>query len=163
MRLRLAVNRTQGLLLAFLALAWLSLIVILVLAPETYDDVLRLPPGARLLSLVLLSALIGAVMLGVVKRWRWIFWLLLIANLAGVLRVAASLFELFGVLPFTGPRPGTSSFKRWLALRKSHLGWQCWPTFGARACGDLYRPGVWLRCMANLCDGLFRKRSRWRP
>jgi hypothetical protein len=76
------------------ALAWLGLIVMLVLAPETQDGALRLPPGARRVSLVLLSALISGVMLGVVKRWRRLFWLLLIANLAGVLGVAASLFEL---------------------------------------------------------------------
>ena len=86
-------NRMQALLLAFIAAAWLTLIAILVLAPETYDEVLRLPPGVRLVSFAALSALIAVVVLGVLRRWRWIFWLLLVANLAGVLRVAASVLE----------------------------------------------------------------------
>jgi hypothetical protein len=71
-------NRTQTLLVAFLAMAWLSLIVILAIAPEIYDEVLRLPPGVRLASLAALSAFIAVVILGVLKRWRWTFWLLLV-------------------------------------------------------------------------------------
>ncbi len=104
MSLRDELSRTQALVLGFLALAWLSLIGILVLAPETYDEVLRLPASVRLVSFVSLSALIAGVMVGVLKRWRWIFWLLLIANLAGALRVAVSVLELVGWLPLTGPQ-----------------------------------------------------------
>src|SRR5258708_21258501 len=96
-------NRTQTLLVAFLAMAWLSLIIILAIAPEIYDEVLRLPLGVRLASLAALSAFIAVVILGVLKRWRWTFWLLLVANLAGVLRVAGSALELVGVLPLPGP------------------------------------------------------------
>ncbi len=96
-------NRTQTPVVGFLALAWLSLIVIVVIAPETYDEVLRLPPGVRLASLAALSAFIAVMILGVLKRWRWVFWLLLVANLAGVLRVAGSALELVGVLPLPGP------------------------------------------------------------
>ncbi len=96
-------NRTQILLVAFLAMAWLSLIAILALAPQTYDEALKLPPGVRLASFTALSVFIAVVILGVLKRWRWTFWLLLVANLAGSLRVAASALELLGVLPLTGP------------------------------------------------------------
>ena len=37
------------------------------------------------------------------RRWRWIFWLLLLAFIAGILRVPASLLELAGWIPASGP------------------------------------------------------------
>jgi hypothetical protein len=39
----------------------------------------------------------------VVRAWRWTFWLILVAFLAGLLRVPASALELIGVLPANGP------------------------------------------------------------
>src|SRR5438094_7946739 len=96
-------TRTQTLVIIFLAMAWLSIVAILIVAPDTYDEVLRLPPGVRLVSLAALSAFIAVAMVGVLKRWRWTFWLLLVANLAGVLRVAASVLELLAIIPLTGP------------------------------------------------------------
>jgi hypothetical protein len=92
-----------GLLIAFLSAAWVSLIAMLVLAPDAYDEALRLPPGARLASFAALSAIIASTVLGVLLRWRWMFWLLLVANLAGVLRMGVSALELLGVVSLTGP------------------------------------------------------------
>ena len=104
---RVTVNRTQAVVLGFALLAWLSLIGILVAAPETLDSTLRLLPGnrqpAELAFLVALSAFIALLAVGVVRRWRWMFWLVLVAFLAGLLRVPASVLELFGVLPSMGP------------------------------------------------------------
>jgi hypothetical protein len=40
---------------------------------------------------------------GVLRRWRWTFWLVLVAFLFGVLRVPASILELMGWLPAAGP------------------------------------------------------------
>jgi hypothetical protein len=134
MWLRVALNRTQCLLLAFMALAWLSLIAILVVAPETYDAALRLTPGARFVSFVALSAIIGAVVFGVLKRWRWIFWLLLVANLAGVLRVAASLLELLGLLPLTSPT--------WYVAYQMVIGAAQF-ALGLGMLADYRRAGVW--------------------
>lgn len=37
------------------------------------------------------------------RRWRWTFWLILVAFLFGLLRVPASALELAGVLPAAGP------------------------------------------------------------
>ena len=99
-------NRTQGLVLGFFALAWLSLAAILVLAPDVYDQVLNLPPrapGAHVGFLLALAAFLVLLGTGVVRRWRWAFWLILIAFLAGALRVPASLLQLTGVLPRVGP------------------------------------------------------------
>jgi hypothetical protein len=100
-------NRTQALVLGFLLLAWISLVAILVVAPEVYDQTLELPIVSRrlteLLFLALISAFIALLAVGESKRWRWTFWLILVAFLFGVLRVLAFILELMGVLPATGP------------------------------------------------------------
>jgi hypothetical protein len=102
------VNRTQAVVLGFVVLAWLSLIGILVAAPEILDGVRRVPPGDRLPTevafLVGLSAFIAFLAVGVVRRWRWMFWLVLVAFLAGILRVPASILQLTGILSSDGPR-----------------------------------------------------------
>ena len=101
------VNRTQALVLSFFAMAVASLVVILAAAPEVYDQALRLPaswPGwALLVFLAALAAFIGLLSVGVWRRWRWIFWLILIAFLTGVLRVPVALLQLTGVLATDGP------------------------------------------------------------
>jgi hypothetical protein len=63
-----------------LLLAWVSLLVILVAAPEVYDQALRLPDDGRVAEIAFLAALSGFIALlavGVVRRWRWTFWLIL--------------------------------------------------------------------------------------
>jgi len=101
------INGTQALVLGFCLAAWLTLIGILVVAPDVFSAALKLPAGsagaAEVALVVALGALIGLLCLGIVRRWRWMFWLLLVAFLAGVLRVPASLLELAGVLPVSGP------------------------------------------------------------
>jgi hypothetical protein len=56
-----------------------------------------------MLFLGALSAFILLIAVGVVRRWRWIFWLLLLAFLSSVLRVPASLLELANWIPASGP------------------------------------------------------------
>jgi hypothetical protein len=95
------VNRTQALVLGFFGMALGSLVVILVAAPEVYDQALRLPEGSRVAEVVVLAGLtgfIGLLAVGVLRRWRWIFWLILIAFLAGILRVPVAILQLTGVL-----------------------------------------------------------------
>jgi hypothetical protein len=48
------VNRTQMLVLGFFLLITTSLLVILVTAPEVYDQALRLPTGNRALEITFL-------------------------------------------------------------------------------------------------------------
>ena len=98
-------NRTQLLVLGFFALAWISLVAILVAAPEIYDQALQLSPGNRRLFdfafLVALSAFIVILAVGVLRRWT--FWLVVVAFILGVLRVPASILQLVGLLSADGP------------------------------------------------------------
>jgi hypothetical protein len=50
-----------------------------------------------------LSALIALLVAGTVRRWRWTFWVVLVAFGFGILRVAASLLQLGGLIGATGP------------------------------------------------------------
>jgi hypothetical protein len=101
------VNRTQALVLGFFLLAWVSLLVILAAAPEVYDQARRLPTGDRRpLEFALpaaLSGFIALLALGVVRRWRWTFWLVLVAFLFGVLRMPVAILQLTEILAANGP------------------------------------------------------------
>jgi len=102
------INRLQGVVLAFFGAAVVTFLAVLVLAPGVYAAALRLPPGTgpapELAFLVALSLFLLLLALGVVRRWRWTFWLIVVAFVVGgALRIPASLLELAGKLPPTGP------------------------------------------------------------
>ncbi|HET9780394.1 MAG TPA: hypothetical protein VFR33_01330 [Candidatus Dormibacteraeota bacterium] len=79
-----------------------ALIAILLWAPSVYGQVAQRPltEGSFLVAILALIAILAA---GVVRRWRWTFWLIVVAFLAGALRVPASVLELAGVLQRTAP------------------------------------------------------------
>lgn len=94
-------NRTQALVLGFFVLALLSVVVIRVVQPGVYDRALGLPSGQHWVRNLFLPALASFILLlavGVFRRWRWMFWLVMVAFLAGVLRVPVAWLELTGVL-----------------------------------------------------------------
>ena len=101
------VNRSQVLVLGFFVGVWIALIAILTFAPEIYAQALNPPRGLRAVAgigfLLALTALIAFLAVGVLRRWRWTFWLVLVAFLAGVLRAPASILEVTGILPPGGP------------------------------------------------------------
>ena len=112
-------NRTQGLVLGFFGLVWVALVVILVVAPEVYDDALRLPGGdlgqAALVFLVAISCFIALLAVGVLRRWRWTFWLILVAFiLGGALRVPASILQLTGIM--------STNLPAWYVLLQALIG-----------------------------------------
>jgi hypothetical protein len=58
---------------------------------------------AEIGALLVLTALLGMLSFGVIRGWRWIFWLILIAYLAGILHVLVSALQLIGIVPIQGP------------------------------------------------------------
>jgi hypothetical protein len=102
-----ATNRTQRLVLGFFVLVSAALAAILLTSPQIYDTTLKLGPGANLLAdlafLISISAIIAVLAIGVLRRWRWTFWLIVVAFLFGIVRVLASALQLMNVLPGAGP------------------------------------------------------------
>jgi len=107
LRFRTILNRTQLLVVGFFGLVWIALVAVLVLFPEVYTQTLRRVGGDSLAIeaafVITLSALIVFLVVGVVRRWRWTFWLVLIAFFFGVLRLPASALQLAGLMPASGP------------------------------------------------------------
>ena len=102
------INRTQALVLGFVALSLAVLVLILLLAPELYDAQLA-PIGLagnqelRIGFFVAIAALIALLGAGTVRRWHWTFWLILIAFAAGALRIPLLGLQLSGVIPLEVP------------------------------------------------------------
>ncbi len=65
--------------LGFLLAVWLSLAVILATAPEIYGRTLRMGSADhRTVAIVFVAAItafIALLSVGIVRRWRWTFWL----------------------------------------------------------------------------------------
>lgn len=100
----MTINRTQALVLGFFVLVWAPLVALFAVAPEVYYQAMKLSSaGAGLLFLVGISAFIALLGIGVLRRWRWTFWLILVAFLFGPLRVVVSVLALGGVLLPDGP------------------------------------------------------------
>jgi hypothetical protein len=136
----MGVNRSQALVLGFFAAVWVALVAILVLAPEIYVETMgpagipRAAAGIGLLAFV--SGLIAVISVGVLRRWRWVFWVLVVAFLAGALRVPASILQLAGVLPPAGPA--------WYELLQALIG-AVQLTIGVMLVRGYKRGGAWGR------------------
>jgi len=141
------VNRTQAVVLGFGVAVWLTSIVLLVVAPDVLLSVSQPPTGGSrvpgLAFLVALTAFLGLLGIGVVRRWRWLFWLILVAFLAGILRLPASALALAGMLPKAGPG--------WYQLLQVAIGLVQFG-IGLAMLSGLRSSGVW---------GPFRLPSRW--
>ena len=103
-------NHTKALVLALFAAYWVTVVVILVAARAVYDDLLAQamklsgdPRPAEIGTLLALTALLALLSAAVIRGWRWTFWLILIAFLAGILHVPASALQLAGIVPSQDP------------------------------------------------------------
>jgi hypothetical protein len=103
-------NRIKVVVLALFAAYWVIVVVILAVARDVYDGLLaqavRLsgnPWPAELGTLLGLTALLAVLATGVLRSWRWTFWLILVAFLAGILHVPASALQLAGIVPSQAP------------------------------------------------------------
>jgi hypothetical protein len=103
----IAINRTQGLVLGFFVVVYASLVVMLTLSAEVRDVVLGRVSGVGAPAIVgFLVALLGflsVLTIGVLQRWRWVFWLILVAFAAGVIRVPVAVMQLSGRMAPEGP------------------------------------------------------------
>jgi hypothetical protein len=135
------INRSQGLVLGFFLCVIAALIAILAVEPDVYDSAIspvsRPSRGTEIGFLLSLSAFISLIGLGVIRRWRWLFWLILLAFLAGALRVPASALELLGVIPTGLPAwytvfqalVGVAQFAIGLALLRGYRRAGVWGAF----------------------------------
>ena len=102
--------RLGTVLIAFFVLAACSIIIVYFVDPSIYAKVLKLEPTttdrypfASTLFLVAILIFIAILIFGVIKHWRWLFWLLLIANSFSILEVPATILQLTGVVPEVYP------------------------------------------------------------
>src|SRR5712692_6992736 len=107
---KVIVQRLEKVLIAFFVLAVLFALVVYIVTPSIYTQVLSLGaspteryPLPATLFLLGLSVFIAVVILGVIRHWRWLFWLLLIAFAAMILDIPATILQLTGVLPSLFP------------------------------------------------------------
>ena len=118
------VNRTQALVLGFFVLVWTGLVAIFAVAPEVHEQALRLPPGggrsAGLAFLVALSAFMPLLGVGVLRRWRWAFWLILVAFPSACYAYRRPPWNSGGCSPLP-PRRGRCSARRSSACSSSLL------------------------------------------
>lgn len=93
--------------IVFFIVLWLSLLAILITAPEIIGATLRLSSGddhrVEIAFVAAISAFIALLTTGVARRWRWTFWLILVAFVAGLLRLPAAALQLTGHLEAPGP------------------------------------------------------------
>jgi hypothetical protein len=103
-------RRLQLTLLAFFLLAVLFLVVVDVAAPSIYTNTLLLMPSltgrypaAATLLLIGIGGFLAIVMVGVLRCWRWVFWLVLVAFGGLILDLPVTLLQLTGILPALFP------------------------------------------------------------
>src|SRR5215813_9993501 len=103
-------NRTKALVLSLFAVYWAFIVVLLVAARNVYDgllpqEVTRLggQRPAEIGTLLVVTALFAVLSTGVIRSWRWTFWLILVVFLVGIWRVPASALQLSGIVPSQDP------------------------------------------------------------
>jgi hypothetical protein len=100
------VNRVKAMALALFGLYWLAVVLILVADRQILDQVGGLPShqlSADVAAVLVLTVLLTLLSAGVVRGWRWTFWLILIVFVAGIRTVPIAALELTGRLSRQGP------------------------------------------------------------
>src|SRR2546425_9044499 len=112
-------RRLEQVLVTFFVVCALYVVVVYVVAPSVYTTALMLSPSPTTrypfpatLFLVALLAFITVVIVGVVRHWRWLFWLLLVAFGFSILVIPATILQLIGVVPDPFSYPAWYSLSR---------------------------------------------------
>lgn len=106
-----AVFPLQAALIAFFAASGAILVAAYAAAPTAFADTVPLdrdalarhPPTLTLFVAAVL-ALIAVAIVGIARRWRWLFWPILIALGASILHLPVTLLQLAGIVAGGGPR-----------------------------------------------------------
>jgi hypothetical protein len=100
----------QRALIAFFASTVAVLVVLYLVAPSIYLQTLLQDPQATdthplavNLFFVAILTFVATLCVGVVRRWRWIFWLTPVAFLASLLEIPAGILQLMDVIPIQQP------------------------------------------------------------
>jgi hypothetical protein len=101
-------HRLERVLITLFLLLALFVVAVYAAAPSIYTNMLtpsttdRYPLPATLF-LVALLVFIAVLIVGVVRHWRWLFWLLLVAFSFMILEIPATILQLTGVVPSLFP------------------------------------------------------------
>lgn len=105
-------RRLEQVLITFFVLAALFAVVVYIAAPSIYTKALLLAPSPNdpyplpaTMFLVALLACISVTIVGVLRHWHWLFWLLLVAFGCMILEIPATILQLTGVIPNLFPFP----------------------------------------------------------
>jgi hypothetical protein len=103
---KVAIQPLEKVLITFFVLAALSLVIVYIADPSIYMKTLLLQatPADRYplpvtLFLVAILGFIAVLITGVMRHWRWLFWLILVAFGAAVLDIPTTILQLTGVIP----------------------------------------------------------------
>lgn len=100
----------QGAIIAFFTSMIVLLVILYLVAPSIYLETLQLnaqPTDTHPLAVnlffaaILIFVAMGAY--GVLRGWRWVFWVAMLAFLASVLEIPAGILQLVGVIPIQQP------------------------------------------------------------
>ena len=140
-----ATRQLQTVLISFCVLATLSLLILYRVQPAIYRSALG-TFAARTVALLLVALVGGEVVLiiGMLQRWRWLFWLLVVAFGASALHLPLALLRLSGVIGGATPlwydlvRAGIGTLQGliagWMiALYRRYGVWACRPRSADRA------------------------------
>jgi hypothetical protein len=101
-------HRTKTLILALFVVYWVTVVVILFAAPAVAAAQLPAqlsgnPRPAEIGAFLVLTALFALLSTGVIRNWRWTFWLILVVFLAGIVRLPTAALQLAGIVSRQGP------------------------------------------------------------
>lgn len=110
-RLAPAVSVLQTALIVFFAASGIILVAAYIAAPTVFAETVPLDRDALARHPPLLSLFVGAVLalitvaiVGIARRWRWIFWPILVACASSVLHLPVTLLQLAGIISGGAPR-----------------------------------------------------------
>lgn len=100
--------RLQSVLTSFFVVVVLFAVVVFFIDPALFLQSLPFPsaPMGRAFIALCLLAIVGLVAFlcyGVVRHWRWVFWIVLVAFGASLLELPATLLQLTNIIPLLFP------------------------------------------------------------